>query len=557
MKTGLKPWAIGMALLGVGALASGQLAGPSPLAWRWAQPTAVAPGGEPIVLEQSVIVAVGSRVYALDRESGNQLWRFPAGEPVQAFFRNGAVLAGSLVVAPADNSTLYAMNAATGAPAWTYLAPQPIVGPVVVAGDAIVMNLGGSSLMAVRSGDGSPLWDRPVDIPEGILGSLGVAGDRVLVFTQDFRLRAYDAATARRLWESQFAILDPTVSASVLGDFVYLVTGDFLVCLSAQNGRGRWQLNLREPLAYAPGVSPDGIVVVSREGRVYSVSPTGRLVTGRPLDLESLPVAPPTAVGSLGFVATSNGALNMIDLKTGDLVWSFIVRPITQFVRQTGETGGTGGGPSGGPGGPAAGGASSGGGGGGAAGVDVGGEGGARGGAGRSGSSAAAPSYVTAASRPLLVGSTVLLLAQDGSLLAFDRQLGVDLTPPNVRMVWPGPGEAISGRPPMEWIFVITDDGTGVKFDTVKVEVDGRPVSFEIDRDGVIFVRFTEGGANGPLSDGRRTITVRGEDWMGNAVTQEFTLTVDNTLRPLGGYRPSQREPGAGTPGGVPGRGRG
>ncbi|HVL40028.1 MAG TPA: PQQ-binding-like beta-propeller repeat protein, partial [Fimbriimonadaceae bacterium] len=62
--------ALALALLGASAVALAQFNGPAPLAWRWAQPTPVAPIGQPLVDGNTVIVAVGQRVHALDKDSG-------------------------------------------------------------------------------------------------------------------------------------------------------------------------------------------------------------------------------------------------------------------------------------------------------------------------------------------------------------------------------------------------------------------------------------------------------------------------------------------------------
>ena len=47
---------------------------------------------------------------------------------------------------------------------------------------------------------------------------------------------------------------------------------------------------------------------------------------------------------------------------------------------------------------------------------------------------------VAAAGAPIAVGDTLLLLAKDGSLLAFDKTSGVDATGPEVKMGWPSDG---------------------------------------------------------------------------------------------------------------------
>ena len=104
----------GLAALSSAALA--QLAGPVPLSWKWQQATSVVPG-EFAAHGNSIITAVGRRIYALDRETGNQLWRWPA-EGLQGNFNRGALVIGDVVVAAADNRTVYAFDATSGKPLW-------------------------------------------------------------------------------------------------------------------------------------------------------------------------------------------------------------------------------------------------------------------------------------------------------------------------------------------------------------------------------------------------------------------------------------------------------
>ncbi|RYG47582.1 hypothetical protein EON79_06930, partial [bacterium] len=65
--------AIGAAALAA-VSASAQFNGPAPLAWRFLQPTTVAPSGSPLVNGDNVYTSVGGRVFAIDRISGNLKW---------------------------------------------------------------------------------------------------------------------------------------------------------------------------------------------------------------------------------------------------------------------------------------------------------------------------------------------------------------------------------------------------------------------------------------------------------------------------------------------------
>ena len=85
------------------AAASAQFDGPAPLAWRWVQPTNAAPSGAPLVSGETIYTAIGGRVFAIDRASGNLRWRYPQVEPIDGAFRTTPVLVNGVLVAASDN----------------------------------------------------------------------------------------------------------------------------------------------------------------------------------------------------------------------------------------------------------------------------------------------------------------------------------------------------------------------------------------------------------------------------------------------------------------------
>lgn len=138
-----------------------------------------------------------------------------------------------------------------------------------------------------------------------------------------------------------------------------------------------------------------------------------------------------------------------------------------------------------------------------------------------------------AASAPAILSGTMLLVpARDGSLIAFDKDLGVDLTPPKVKMTFPNPGEQVSGQQ-LYLMFTLEDEASGVNPSTLKVTVDGQPLEYKLQRDGTVLVYFSNFGKNKPLSDGRKDIVLSVSDWLGNQAEQHFALSIDNNLRPL------------------------
>jgi uncharacterized membrane protein YgcG len=101
--------------------------------------------------------------------------------------------------------------------------------------------------------------------------------------------------------------------------------------------------------------------------------------------------------------------------------------------------------------------------------------------------------------------------------------------------------------------FKVRDDGSGVKDDTLKISIDGKPYDYEYKRDGSAKVVFTISGKNKCLADGRHLILVEVSDWLGNVAHETFSLTIDNTLPPIKlPGQPTQTNPngGPGGPGG-------
>lgn len=548
--------AIGLAVAGFAVQAAADFDGPAPLAWRWAQSTTSVPLGSPLVDGNIVYVAVGSRVYALDKESGNQKWRFPAGTPIEGTFRSTPILIDGTIVASTDGKFVFGLNTTDGKMLWQYISDQPVMGQPVAAGKFVGLQLSDNSIMVVDSTNGQKVWENPQRIFAGFSGGIAAYGGNLVIPSADGKLTCKSISTQKTVWEARFTEFNHDTIPVVVGETVYVNSGPYLAALSAVTGRGKWQQNVGEDLAFSPAVSPTGVAVATKEGKIFSFDLAGKPVRKNPIDLGSTVVTCPSFAGKLIIVSTGNGSLNIVDpsvdpAKGNPVVWSYLIRPISSSIRyQSSGGGGIGGGGMGtgkGGGNRSGGGGIGGGGGmvggGGMTGGNRGGYGGGMGG-GLGSSGEVKVLAVPATGQAVVSGNMLLTLAQDGSLLAFDKELGVDLTGPLVSMVWPRPGEEVSGLPPLELIFKITDDTSGVNESSIKIEVDGAPLFFEFGRDGFSISKistlssegqmsFDKTKPNKPLSQGRRTLTVTASDYMGNVTKTTFTLYVDNLLPPL------------------------
>lgn len=534
-------FAVALSTVAAASVALADFDGPAPLSWRWIQPTTAVVKGSPLIDGNTVFVAVGQRAFGLDKDTGNQKWRFPLVDPIDGFFIGAPVLINGTLVITADNRKVYGLDPATGQEKWTYIAQQPLVGSAVKAGKYAVIAETDNSIMALDPDTGNAVWidedtkqERPVRMLYGITGSLTGAGDSVLVTDNNDELVSISTTTKKPNWTQKFTTLDATAQPMVVGDSIIINSGQYLAAIRASSGHAAWQIPLGASVRVGPAVSGEGIFVVNEDGQAMYYDMNGHRITKTPIDIGSFPIARPAVAGKLFIVPTTNGALNLVDPMTGKVTWSYLIRPIGVQYNAAATASNNGGG-------------------------NVGGVGGRPGGGGGGAAQTQAPDRIwtiQAAGTPVVSGDTLLVLARDGSLLSFDKNSGVDLTAPMVNMSWPRPGDQVNGES-LEVLFKIEDEASGINDKSLQITVDGTPLDVTFGRDGVASARFSMASKNRPLTNGRKVFTVTVSDWLGNVATKDFVLTIDNslpkTVRPAspnnngGGGKPG----GAGGPGGI------
>ncbi|MBX3112310.1 MAG: PQQ-binding-like beta-propeller repeat protein [Fimbriimonadaceae bacterium] len=511
----------------IAGAASAAFDGPAPVAWRWAESTTASPGGSPQVDSRAAYVAVGGYMYGIDRHSGNQLWRFPSGEPIAGVFRTGCVLANGVLVAISDDRQMYAVDVATGAKKWQVPLGDTVVATPVVAGDYVVVGTTRNDLYAYQLADGKPFWSKPYHLESVLHPYLAVWDKNVILSTADSSLIMVDVVAQKERWHRGLQRLSPG-AFTVSNDRVYVNSNSYLIAFRANTGGDVWQVNTGELLAGAPSASPDLVATVSRSGKLVTYRGNGRPVMPKGVDLYSPVAGAPIVIGNSVIAATKSGSVNLLDGQTGDLKWNFTIPPLFKGIKAAPQGGRTGANSGGGPGFPGA---------------------GARGGS--STQEGEEIKAVPAVWTPTLDGDSLFVLAGDGSMLLFDKRYGVDLTAPSATMAWPNAGDQICGLAPLEIVFKIEDWGVGVDPNSIKVTINGQEYSTEPMREGYVSVKVNAiNPRNKPLADGRATLVVHVTDWLGNVLDQKFSLTIDNSLKPLG----SPKKPES-TTGGFPGAG--
>ncbi len=260
----------------------------------------------PLVLNEQVLFgSQDGSVFALWREGGGQAWRTQLN---RGRIRGSRLLSSAgVVVVPAYE--LWAVDPASGGVLWSFGGPDGAAGTRdgAVSGDTIfaASALGWASSLDAATGQAH--WS--VDLGESVFSPV-VAGDRVLFATRGFFGQAEREGP--------------------LG-------AGHIVALRRSDGEELWRFELPDSVGFplsggavsAGVVWEDQLIVSGKAAWVYAVRiADGELLWSRP-NGDTPPVGgyhlPPTILGDVAVLSTSNNRLEGWDVRSGDRRWSWDV----------------------------------------------------------------------------------------------------------------------------------------------------------------------------------------------------------------------------------------
>lgn len=497
--------------------APGGIQMPVAMYWRYTASPAPQNAAAPAIVGNVIYYACRDRLYALEAETGRVLWRYPVDQPLNAQFRTTPAVSGGIVYVGATDGNLYALSAETGRYLWAFRTQGAILSHPTVVNDVVYFGSADGRVYAVNAKTGDPIWRGGFRTNDAVNGAVTVEDDMVYFISADQTLYAAAAPTGLLLWRLRLPgtlyALTPVVSERNL----YVAASNVLYVLQARNGRQLWMRTLPDDIITEPVVANGIIYVLTRDGRVYAFDSTGKLLWNSKEPVFTHPLlAPPTLAGNVLIIGTARGGIYALDASNGTILWKYLLQSSSSTPER--------------------------------------------------------PTFTDITATPVVSNRTLYVVSDDGSLTAF-RSDAPDNIPPTVTELEPTRGVAMSGAPPIRFRALISDDGSGVKTDTIQFLLNDQPVQFEFDlaRGEITYLWGSreatvasagQGGAAAatvrPLADGRHTVKVIVEDWRGNRTEHSWSFIVDNTLRKRPATTQPRTQPTApGVPGGRRGGGRG
>ncbi len=243
----------------------------------WSAPVEEASGAPVVGADGTVYVASGKHhLMALDGDDGQQRW----SREFQGWLVGAPAISaeGTLgMVLKERGDQVLCLDAETGETRWQRpLQQQSMLGRSVAIspqGTILAFENADLSLRALDGHSGRTVWKFPVS--DYLSGDLATGDDgSVYVSRTSGDVLALDAQDGRLMWKQK---LGRSPAATAADGAVFVRSDDNRVsALDARTGQPRWQQEIKDEKLGAPGVDPEGNVVV-----------TGSTGTARALDAES------------------------------------------------------------------------------------------------------------------------------------------------------------------------------------------------------------------------------------------------------------------------------
>lgn len=223
-----------------------------------------------------------NHLYALNEQTGAEVWRFqatgPGGAPGREF-ASGAVTDGKLLFAANGNNLLYALDPAkieNGQPrvAWTFTANNKLWSRPQVSNGMVYQGSLDHNLYAIDAATGREVW-RFESAAAPIVGQPALSNGTLYFGSFDANFYAVDAASGQLKWKSPvdaWVFTDPLVAngAVYFGD-----TKGKVYALDAATGARKWFFEARNEVNATPVLAGNALFVVSADTFVYALDANG------------------------------------------------------------------------------------------------------------------------------------------------------------------------------------------------------------------------------------------------------------------------------------------
>ena len=276
--------------------------------------------------ELTAYLAYNNHVYAIQIESGTQLWRYPQERDARTTFYADPVLSpdGQLILG-GYNNVLYSLNPESGTVNWEFnSAENRYVAPPLVNEQGIFAPAADEKLYALTL-SGESRWEFSTQGEAWAQPTAGNECECLYLPTLDHRIYAVDLDNGDELWRSE-DFGGAIVGKPALSEDGALYVGSFaseILALDTQGGSVLWRAPTEDWVWSGPTLAGDRLYVGDLEGYFYALNATSgeeiwKLAPGQ---LDGKIVGSPLVIENDIYVVTESGNLYNLD-DSGKIKWT-------------------------------------------------------------------------------------------------------------------------------------------------------------------------------------------------------------------------------------------
>jgi outer membrane protein assembly factor BamB len=209
-------------------------------------------------------VSVGGSVHAIDIVSGDERWQYTIDGPLLTM---PAVNRGTVYVSSGTGEVV-ALDTESGSEQWSYDAGAAVyTAPTVSAGRVWIGTVNG--VVTTINDDGSEDWTRAVG--GSVIGSPALVNTILVVGTREGTIIGFDQQSGTQQWR---ASISGQISGSPCAttDLVYLgSTSSTIAAYDVSDGEQRWRHTVGSAVATSPIVAGGQVLFGTTDGRVLSL----------------------------------------------------------------------------------------------------------------------------------------------------------------------------------------------------------------------------------------------------------------------------------------------
>ena len=202
----------------------------------------------------------------------------PLITPQWVFKTKGPIGWNSAPICPHDDSAvyiastdgaLYKLDKETGEQIWRFDSGSMLMASPIIRGKDVLLASSEGKVFKLDSGTGSQVWS--ANMPRGAVSIPSISGNGLIVPTMAGKVSSFDIRDGGKVWEVDLKA--PIVcNPSIYGDVVFLATraGD-IHSLQLRTGKELWRANLDGPIVSTPATSADSMYVGTQAGTFYSL----------------------------------------------------------------------------------------------------------------------------------------------------------------------------------------------------------------------------------------------------------------------------------------------